>query len=117
MSTEPRIPKSIVVYSHYGHSVYFDGVLKCHYGIGPDGHLRAEWGQLCDMFGIAFDWREVKWQDWPGQDKNSSAVHNPPKLLATVEQHFAALSLRRKQEQLESAREEVKRLEAELGKA
>src|SRR3954466_6048360 len=76
LQKQPKTPKKIVVYSHYGKSVYFDGWLVRHFSV--DGCNPYEWRYRCTLLGIEFDHREVRWEDWPGQKQNSGAVHNPP---------------------------------------
>lgn len=104
------IPKSIVVYDHYGHSVYFDGVLAGHFG--PDEPTNG-WRALCALLGISFSERSVDWADMPGQREDKGACHHPPKLLETMERHFATLEEQRKVSRIKSLREELARLTGE----
>jgi hypothetical protein len=107
-----NIPKKVIVYDHYCDSIYFDGLLVKNFPAGS--YSTAGWRELCQLLGIEFECRQVKWEDWPGQDKNTTAVYNPPKELAVVESHFAKLAEQRRLERIEQLKYELAQLEGRV---
>ena len=116
MSPQRSIPESIVVYSYHGHAVYFDGQLKRYLSI--DSSISPYTiGILCDMLGVKFEHRQVRWEEWPETPgvESSRKVYHAPQQLSAVEDHFARVERRKKEQRLTSAKAEVVRLEQELG--
>lgn len=104
MSTHPKI----TIYYYYGNAIYLGNDLAL-YRSGPIGI-----DDILKILGIPFEFRSVRWEDWPGVEKDSSKVYDPPKHLHIVEAHFAKNEENRKRRELHQARLDVMRLEAEL---
>lgn len=102
-------PKSVVVYSYYGVAVYFDGKLVAYGNVGPSNV--EGWFNLCRLLGIKYDFRRVDWETWPGADKDSKAVYNPPATLKEVEDHYARKAERERKDRIIALKKELLTLE------
>lgn len=88
------------MYRYYGTAIYQGDALLGYLG----RHVTVS-GAVLELLGIPFEFRPVRWEDWP------DAICRPPASLREVERHFAALGKERRRKRIAELKAELARLE------